>query len=199
MSIIPLPVSDLVAKVQNQINDESQTFKDANLKRVDALLYAIDAGETFSQLYDMFHNAPNKGEVVTDLGTYKGWIDFLKQQGYTYNTVSSYIFMYQHRQEYAELKLISKDPADIASGAAGHRKIASIKAVKWYLQKIAEEGEHIRGTLTACDYQAEVQSNHKKVKQQKYVPIAEYNKLKLEYNLLKQELDELKAKQLQLG
>ena len=197
MSSITLKVSDLIDQVNNKLKEEKQTFINANLERVDALLKAIELGELYIKLYDMFRNSPNIGTVTTDLGTYKGWADFLKQNGYNYNTVSSYIFMYQHQQEFAELKLISKDPTDLASGAAGHRKIAAIKAVKWYLQKIAAEGEQIRGTLTACDYQRYIQSKAKanvdeEAKGTDYKKM--YNELSARYSLLELEIDNLRSK-----
>lgn len=196
MSSITLKVSDLIYQVNNKLIEESKTFENANLQRVDVLLHAIQAGELFAELYDMFHNTPNSKEIVTDMGTYKGWTDFLKQNGFNYNTVSSYIFMYKHRQEFKEMRLTSKNLADIVSGAAGHRKIAAIKAVKWYLQQIAIFGEQIRGTLTACDYQQDIQNTVKKVKENKYVLREDYERLKLENQMLRLEIEQLRTRQL---
>jgi hypothetical protein len=195
-----ISVLQLLNEAQMELSAESQTFKDANLRRVEALMHAINAGEKFSQLRDLFLTAPNKGLVVTDIGTYKGWTDFLNQQQLSYKTVESYIFMYSYKQEYTEMKLISTDPVDLANGAAGHRKIASIQAVKWYLAKIAIEGDGIRGTLTACDYQkwkseqAKVPKEVKYVTRDKYEELEnKYNKLSLDYQLVLQELRELQS------
>jgi hypothetical protein len=162
---------------------------------VEKLLKNIELGKEYLNLKQMFLSAPNKDTIFnTDYGTFTGWLDYLDKQGLKRSNIDRYIFMYQHRKEYEEMRLISKDPADLASGAAGHRKIASIKAVKWYLQKIAEEGEHIRGTLTACDYQAEIQSQAKKVKENKYVPREQYEQLKTENELLKLRINSLQAR-----
>lgn len=197
MTIITSRVDQLLLEYRMNISSEEKSFTDANIKRVDALLHAIEAGRNLSELKSIIKSAPNKGEVTSEHGTYKGWRDFCEQKDICYRTTYDYIFMYEHCRELNELRLISKDPEDLASGAAGHRKTAAIAAVKWYLKLIQEQGEGVRGTVTAADYQAH-KSKLAELGAQAVdninIKLEQYFAIMSELNTLRKENEELKAK-----
>lgn len=191
-------VRDLCNAVLVHIGMETKEFHTAAIHRVSALLNAMEAGKYFLALRDIFKSVPNKKDSVieTDMGTFKGWKDFLAQNDFKYDAVNRYIFMYEHRQEFEELKLLSLDPEDIDSGASGHRKIAACDAVKWYLKLIEEQGDAVRNTVTAADYQ-----KYKNEQQLKASPsvdnitlsLEEYFNLRAELTTLRQQVEYLMA------
>lgn len=147
--------SELNKQSSKDLQKSLQKYINVNSNRVYTLLKCIEIGSHYYQLKQMFLSAPNKDtQFITDMGTFTGWYDFLEKQGLARQSIDRYIFMYEHQQEFEELKLLSTDPEDIANGASGHRKIAACEAVRWYLKLIAEKGDSVRGTVTAADYQA---------------------------------------------
>lgn len=177
-----------------ETTSEKNEFETAALHRVESLKRAIRAGEHYYQMKQLVLSAPNKKQIVTDMGTFKGWRDFLVYKNLNYNTIEQYIFMYKHRQEFTEMKLLSTAQEDIDSGASGHRKIAACEAVKWYLN-LVQQDPTLRGTLTAADYQAHKSQLAAVGKQ----ALTQPNFIKLKYEdyqlILKQleELEELRA------
>jgi hypothetical protein len=155
MNIIQYTIEPLFKKAVMNRGLEIKNFEVAAEFRVEALNNAIKVGEYFYKIKQILINAPNKGDVVTDMGTFKGWTEYANSlKDFKYDQINQYIFMHLHEQEFIELKLLSLDAEDIKSGASGHRKIAACEAVKWYL-KLLKKDPTMRGKVTAADYQAQ--------------------------------------------
>jgi hypothetical protein len=181
-------------------NNNINKIKDQSLERVKTILQGIDSGKELVELRSIFLSAPNKKEIVTEHGTFIGWRDFVNKKGLNYQTVLKHIFLYNHRKELEELKLLSTDPLDLIKGISG-QKVPTVKILKWYLNKISIEGESIRGSLTVLDYLQDLESvkkvnsnilSKKYLQENKYVLKSDYDKLLEDYNKLKVEFNVLK-------
>jgi len=205
MNIIQYTIEPLFKKAVMNRGLEIKNFEVAAEFRVEALNNAIKVGEYFYKIKQILINAPNKGDVVTDMGTFKGWTEYANSlKDFKYDQINQYIFMHLHEQEFIELKLLSLDAEDIKSGASGHRKIAACEAVKWYL-KLLKKDPTMRGKVTAADYQAQKsqlaavgQTALSNAKQMITIDKSKYDAMVARYNAMAEELDSLRSEVIEL-
>jgi hypothetical protein len=151
LSITQLHDSAMASKAKAE-----KEYELAQRTKMRAIQHYKDSGDALIQIRNLLKPATKSNPVETDMGTFTGWEDYLRQCGWSKTTANDYINLAENWG--IVLKLGMQDDTDAETVKKCMRLCRTLKVIRWYKEQLA--AGRLEEELTLDTYWSEIENHN---------------------------------------
>lgn len=189
-----LIITVLFERALSMAKQSDAEFNESQLIRMRYILSAKEAGAQFYELRKMFQAAPKNQPILTDMGEFSSFNDFLDKQNLNRSTIYNYIKLYENWD--IVLKLGMQNADNVEDLGKSMRVCRTLKVINWYKK---EKGKgRPEEELTIKQYWIDNEAQLEQKKLEALEKNEQLSMLKTEVETLREENRSLKLRLLDL-